>query len=149
MNEDRTVLTDAIWARIEHVSPGKETDPGVTAADSRQFLEAVLWRTRTGSPWRGLPERFSNWNSTFKRFRRWALSGIFENIFNELSDAFDLEYVFVDGTIVQARQKAAGAKGGLPAGYRPPKRRPDQQDRGSGGRAWKPRPLRDPSRTGA
>ncbi len=112
MNEDRTVLTDAMWARIEPMLPGKATDPGVTAADNRMFLEAVLWRIRTGSPWRDLPEHFGNWNSVFKRFRRWALSGVFETVFNELSDEFDLEYVFVDGTIVQAHQKAAGAKGG-------------------------------------
>ena len=50
----------------------------------------------------------------FRRFRRWALSGIFEQVFNEPPDEFDLEYVFVDGTIVQAHQKAAGAKGGPP-----------------------------------
>ena len=112
MNADRTVLTDAMWARIEPMLPGKATDPGVTAADNRMFLEAVLWRIRTGSPWRDLPGHFGNWNSVFKRFRRWALAGIFETVFNELSDEFDLEYVFVDGTIVQAHQKAAGAKGG-------------------------------------
>ena len=115
MNEDRTVLTDAMWARIEHILPGKAADPGVTAADNRQFLEAVLWRIRTGSPWRDLPEHFGNWNSVFKRFRRWALSGIFEQVFNEPPDEFDLEYIFVDGTIVQAHRKAAGARGG-PAG---------------------------------
>ena len=112
MNSDRTVLTDVMWARVEHMLPGKATDPGVTAADNRRFLEAVLWRTRTGSPWRDLPERFGNWNSVFKRFRRWALSDVFESVFNALSDEFDLEYVFVDGTVVQAHQKAAGAKGG-------------------------------------
>ena len=65
MNADRTVLTDAMWARIEHMLPGKATDPGATAADNRRFLEAVLWRSRTGSPWRDLPERFGNWNSVF------------------------------------------------------------------------------------
>ena len=112
MNADRTVLTDAMWARIEHMLPGKATDPGVTAADNRRFLEAVLWRTRTGSPWRDLPKRFGKWNSVFKRFRRWVLSGVFERVFNALSGAFDFEYVFVDGTVVQAHQKAAGAKGG-------------------------------------
>ncbi len=58
MNTDRTVLTDAMWARIELMLPGKATDPGVTAAVGRQFLEAVLWRIHTGSPWRDLPEHF-------------------------------------------------------------------------------------------
>ncbi len=100
MNADRTVLTDAMWARACSMLTGEETDLGVTATDNRQLLEAVLWRIRTGSPWRDLPEHFGNWNSVFKRFRRWALSGIFERVFNELSDEFDLEYVFVDGTIV-------------------------------------------------
>ena len=112
MNADRTVLTDAMWARIEPMLPGKATDPGATAADSRRFVEAVLWRFRTGSPWRDLPERFGNWNNVFKRFRRWALSGVFERVFSALSEEFDLEWVFVDGTVVQAHQKAAGAKGG-------------------------------------
>ena len=112
MNADRTVLTDAMWARVEPMLPGKATDPGVTAADNRQFPGAVLWRIRTGSPWRDLPERFGKWNSVFKRFRRWAVKGVFERVFNVLSDEFDLEYVFVDGTVVQAHQKASGAKGG-------------------------------------
>ena len=112
MNADGTVLTDAMRARIEHMLPSKTTDPGATAADNRRLLEAVLWRTRTGSPWRDLPERFGNWNSVFKRFRRWAHSGVFERVFNALSDEFHLERVFADGTIVQAHQKAAGAKEG-------------------------------------
>ena len=41
-----------MWARVESILPGKATDPGVTAADNRQFLETVFWRIRTGSPWR-------------------------------------------------------------------------------------------------
>ena len=65
MNSDRTVLTEALWARVEHMRPGKATDPGVTAADNWRFLEAVLWRTRTVSPWRDLPEFFAR----IKEFR--------------------------------------------------------------------------------
>jgi len=77
------------------------------------FLEAVLWRVRTGSPWRDLPTVFGNWNSAFKRFRRWAKAGVFERVFEELSGEPDFEYAIVDGTIVSAHQKASGAKGGL------------------------------------
>ncbi|MCY4459727.1 MAG: hypothetical protein OXC26_04905 [Albidovulum sp.] len=47
MNADRTVLTDAIRARIERMLPGKATDPGATAAENRRFPGAVLWRIRT------------------------------------------------------------------------------------------------------
>ena len=112
MNTDRTVLTDAMWARVESLLPGKKTDPGVTAADNRGFLEAVLWRSRTGAPWRDLPERFGKPNSVFKRFRRWVKSGVLKRVFNALSEDFDMEHVFIDGTVVKAHQKAAGSKRG-------------------------------------
>ncbi len=112
MNADRTVLTDDMWARIKDMLPGKKSDPGGTAADNRLFVEAVPVRFRTGSPWRDLPKRFGKWGSVFKRFRRWVLSGVFERVFKALSEDFDLEWVFVDGTIVQAHQKAAGARKG-------------------------------------
>ena len=111
MEKDRTILTDAMWERIEPLLSGKATDPGRTA-DNRLFLEAVLWRFRTGTPWRDLPPRFGNWNSIFQRFRRWVKKGLFERIFNVLSDEFDCSIVSVDGTIMQAHAKASGTEKG-------------------------------------
>ncbi len=72
MNTDRFVIADALWVRIEPFLPGWAGNPGVTAGNNRLFLEAVLWRVRTGAPWRDLPADFGKWNSIFKRFRRWA-----------------------------------------------------------------------------
>lgn len=109
----RFVISDAAWERVASVLPGKASDPGVTAADNRLFLEAVLWRVRTGSPWRDLPAEFGNWNSVFVRFRRWAKAGVFERAFARLSDEPDFEYALIDGTIVTVHQKASGARGGL------------------------------------
>ena len=85
----------------------------MTARDNRLFLEAVLWRVRTGLPWRDLPSAFGTWNSVFRRFRRWAKGGGFERFFKETRGEPDFEYALIDGTIVQAHQKASGAKGGL------------------------------------
>jgi transposase len=113
VNEERFVLTDDVWLRLAPHLPGKQGDAGVTGKDNRLFLEAVLWRVRTGLPWRDLPPDFGNWNSVFRRFRRWAENGVFERIFNEISGVPDFEYAMIDGTIVQAHQKASGAKGGL------------------------------------
>jgi len=105
-----------MWARTGNMLPGRKSDPGGTAADSRLLLEAVPVRFRTGSPWRDIPERFGRWGSVSRRFRRRVLSGVPERIFNALSEDFDPGWVFVDGTIVQAHRKAAGArKGGPPA----------------------------------
>lgn len=52
---ERTVLSDTKWERIKDFLPGKAGDCGVTAKDTRRFVETVLWIARTGSPWRDLP----------------------------------------------------------------------------------------------
>ena len=109
----RAVLTETQYERVAPLLPGKEGDPGRTGANNRLFLEAVLWIARTGSPWRDLPEHFGHWNSIWRRFRRWALKGVFERVFNSLSDDPDFEYVIIDGTIVRVHQHGTGAKGGL------------------------------------
>jgi transposase len=121
MNTERFVIADKVWEKVSPHLPGKSTDCGVTAANNRLFLEAILWRVRTGSPWRDLPLAFGNWNNIFKRFRRWAKKGVFERLFDVLSEEPDFEYVLIGGTIVSVHQKASGAKGGLkirPSGVR-------------------------------
>lgn len=113
VDRDRFVIDDEMWGKVEALLPGKATDRGVTARDNRLFPEAVLWRVRTGLPWRDLPGDFGNWNSVFQRVRRWAAAGVFERIFERLSGEPDFEYALIDGTIVSTHQKASGAKGGL------------------------------------
>jgi transposase len=109
----RLVLKDEQWKRIAPIIPGKKGDPGRSGEDNRLFLEAVLWIARTGSPWRDLPEYFGKWFSVWKRFRRWALKGVFEKIFRVLSGDPDFEYAMIDGTIVKVHRHGTGAKGGL------------------------------------
>jgi len=41
------------------------------------------------------PPAFGNWNSQFRRFRRWAKAGVFESLFNAMSGAPDLEYALI------------------------------------------------------
>jgi transposase len=109
----RTVLTDVQWERIAPLLPGKKGDPGRAGNDNRRFVEGVLWIVRTGAPWRDLPDWFGKWFSVWKRFRRWALSGVFERLFQTLSGEPDFEYALIDGTIVKVHRHATGAKGGL------------------------------------
>jgi transposase len=110
---ERFLLSDAQFEKIAPILPGKNSDPGRTAANNRLFVDAVLWIVRTGAPWRDLPVCFGCWNSAFRRFRRWSRKGVFEKIFNALSGDPDFEYAIVDGTIVRVHQHGAGAKGGL------------------------------------
>ncbi len=50
MDEDRLVIADELWQKIKPLLPGKSGDPGATGRDNRRFMEAVLWRVRTGPP---------------------------------------------------------------------------------------------------
>ncbi len=109
MNADRTVLTDGMRARTGDTLPGKKSDPGGTAADSRPFVEAVPVRFRTGSPWRDIPERSGKRNSVSRRFRRRVLPGVSGRVSDTLSGESGLEGVSGGGTVVQAHRKARGA----------------------------------------
>ena len=68
----RYALRDDQWDRIKDLLPGREGHVGVTAANNRLFVEAVLYRYRAGIPWRDLPERFGDWKNVHRRFSRWA-----------------------------------------------------------------------------
>ena len=106
----RYALRDDQWDRIKDSLPGREGHVGGTAKDNRLFVEAVLYRYRTGSPWRDLPERFGRWETVWQRFNRWSEQGIFERIFNMLATDHDNEYMMLDATIVRAHQHSAGAQ---------------------------------------
>ena len=57
-------LRDDQFVRIEHLLPGR---PGYVGRNSelgnRLFVEAVIWKFRSGAPWRDLPERFGAWKT--------------------------------------------------------------------------------------
>lgn len=105
----RHELTDEQWSAIQHLLPGKEGDPGVTAKDNRLFVNAVRFVAKTGIPWRDLPERFGPWHNVFQRFNRWCKKGVFARIFEVLRDP-DLELLMLDSSVIRAHQHAAGAK---------------------------------------
>ena len=55
MHEQRFVVSDVLLQRFGSDLSGKFSDAGATAKANRLFRPAVLWRVRTGSPWRDLP----------------------------------------------------------------------------------------------
>ena len=107
---DRGGLRDDEWDRIKDFLPGREGHVGGTAPDNRRFVDAVLYRYRTGIPWRDLPAHFGSWKSTHQRFSRWCKSGVFDRVLKHLAGDADAEYVMIDATIVRAHQHSAGAR---------------------------------------
>ncbi|MBK9070150.1 MAG: transposase [Myxococcales bacterium] len=59
----RHALTDEQWARLVAVIPKQQRGPSAKIGD-RQFVDAVLFRAKTGLPWRDLPERFGPWKAS-------------------------------------------------------------------------------------
>ena len=105
----RQELTEREWRLIEPHTVGRAGTAGGTGRDNQLFVNAVVWRVRTGVPWRDLPERFGNWNSIARRFRRWAQAGAWQTIFQAVQEP-DWEWVLVDSTTVKAHAAAAGQK---------------------------------------
>jgi transposase len=103
-------LRDDQWDLIRDGLPGRVGSVGVTAANNRLFVDAVIHRYRAGIPWRDLPESFGDWNNTHRRWSRWAKSGVWGAIFALLAVDADNEYAMIDSTIVRAHQHSAGAQ---------------------------------------
>lgn len=83
--------------------------------DHRAVINGVLWRTRTGCPWRDLPEDYGNWKTIYHRHRRWSADGTWARVLAGLRRDCDRgeaqEWtVGVDATVVRAHQHAAGAR---------------------------------------
>jgi transposase len=120
--QHRHAIADADWERVRDLLPGRPGLPGATAKDNRLFVNAVLWIGKTGAPWRDLPERFGNWNSVWRRFDRWARTGVWRKVFDALQDP-DLEWLVLDSTVIRAHPHASGAKKKATAAGGSPRRR--------------------------
>ncbi len=82
------------------------------------MIDAMLWLSKTGVPWRDLPERYGPWRTVATRFYRWTRSGLWQRILAGLQQVADAEgrldwsVHMIDGTSIRAHRHAAGAKGG-------------------------------------
>ncbi|MGI8947128.1 MAG: IS5 family transposase [Ornithinimicrobium sp.] len=117
---DRHDLTDEQWAQLEPHLPPQTGGRGGQWADHRQVLNGVMWRTRTGSPWRDLPECYGKWKTVYNRHRRWSGDGTWEQAWSKVRVGADQDgdqrwVASVDGTVIRAHHHAAGAR------HEPPK----------------------------
>jgi transposase len=107
----RHALSDEQWKRLRKLLPRARRGPKSSLGD-RQFIDAVLYRAKTGVPWRDLPERFGPWKTVYNRFSNWAKRGVWARVFKALQLKVDQTGSIVDATIVRAHQDASGGKGG-------------------------------------
>ncbi|SEF56041.1 Transposase [Actinacidiphila yanglinensis] len=124
--------TNDEWARLTPHLP-KSGGRGGRWNDHRTVINGILFRIRTGVPWRDPPNRFGSWKTVHERHRRWSADVTWERILQAVqADAgargrIDWRMVSVDSTSCRAHQHAPkdqranrrrrGSRGGQPAGF--------------------------------
>ncbi|MFI9046980.1 IS5 family transposase [Streptomyces sp. NPDC053427] len=112
-------LSDLEWARLEPHLP-KNAGRGGRWKSHRKVINGILFRQRTGIPWRDLPARFGSWKTVHDRHRRWSADGTWERILRAVQADADTEgridwiMVSVDSASCRAHQLAAGARTAAP-----------------------------------
>ena len=69
-------MSDEQWERIEPLLPSNAGRRGRPFGDDRKVVEGIVYRYRTGIPWRDLArEVFGPGQTVWKRHRRYAGDG--------------------------------------------------------------------------
>lgn len=102
----RFMLTDEHWSKLRPILLDARV---YDKPKLRLTVEGILFRLRTGCPWRDLHHEFGNWNSIYKCFNNWSSKGKLELIFKVLRKDPDLEWSMVDGSGIKAHQHSCGA----------------------------------------
>ncbi|MEQ5701771.1 IS5 family transposase [Providencia stuartii] len=102
----RTMLTDKLWLKLKPIL----LDLNIyDKPNLRNIIEGILFRMRTGIPWRDIPKQFGRHNTIFKAFSRWSKNNKLLKLFKRLSQDIDYEWLFIDGTHIRAHQHSTGS----------------------------------------
>ena len=113
------VLTDEQWRALEPLLNEVRPWAARPIRALRRTIEAIVWRHENGAKWRAIPESLGPWWMAAQTFIRWAKLAVWERLHRLAQERRGLELgmVFLDGSVIRAHQKAAGArKEGLTSG---------------------------------
>ena len=87
-------------------------------------VNGILFRTRTGCPWRDLPGEYGHWKTVYNRHRRWSLDGTWQKILDRPRAGCDEAEgpgwaLTADSTVIRVHQHAAGPGTRCPPGGSP------------------------------
>ncbi len=113
-HEARKVINNEIWNKLEAALHKAKHSQAGTPGEIKgwNFLEAMLYLLRAGSPWRDLPAELGYWHAVYMRFRRWEARGVWMRLWKNLQgEGFSqARRLFMDSTTVRAHQHAAGTQ---------------------------------------
>jgi len=114
----RTDLTPQQWVALQPMLP-KNPRRGQPYTPHRKVLNGILWRIKTGAPWRDVPRRYGPWQTCYDRFVRWSRDGTWLRLLQTLQatvdqqDQIDWDKAAVDSTHIRAQRSASGARNTL------------------------------------
>jgi transposase len=105
-------LTDAQWALIEPLMPSAKGRRSRPFRDHRPLIDGIIYRFRTGCPWRDVPERYGPWRAVWRRHSQLCSWGVWDQILLRLLSQADAAgqvnwNVSADSTSARVHQHAA------------------------------------------
>ena len=114
---------NARWSKLERMELTRDqfekiagcfpVQRGNVKTENYTLVNALLYMAENGCKWRALPGRFGKWDTIYRRFNRWAKSGVMERVFLALQAeklvAIKVEVMAMDSTSCKAHPDAHGA----------------------------------------
>jgi len=105
------LLTKRQMARLAPLLP--QDTRGVARVDDRRVISGIVHVLRSGCRWVDAPAAYGPRKTLYNRFVRWAAKGVWERVFQTLSEAGGPPAsILLDSSIMKAHRCAAGGKGG-------------------------------------
>ncbi|WP_019672538.1 IS5 family transposase [Psychrobacter lutiphocae] len=102
----RTMLKDEQWHKLRTILRQINV---YDKPNLRVTVEAMLYRIRVGCPWRDIPEYFGKWYVIYQQYRYWRITGKWQKLMSIITQDYDSEWLFIDGSVVKAHQHSSGA----------------------------------------
>jgi AcrR family transcriptional regulator/transposase len=74
------LVSDVQWSAISDLMPGRTAGRGRPPRGRRQVLEGIVYRHRTGIPWREVPAMFGPWQTIWAWYRRMSADGTWRRV---------------------------------------------------------------------
>ena len=104
-------LDDLQWSMIEPLLPGRRRR-GPRRVDDRRVISGIIHVLQSGCRWRDCPWEYGPPTTIYNRFARWSQSGVWQQLFSELSQIVGTSYEnAIDSTAIRAHRAAHGKKG--------------------------------------
>ncbi len=79
-------LSDKEWNAVRRHLPGRGKLGRPPRYERREILNAIIYLTRQGGSWRGLPHDLPPWRLVYYYFEKWAKEGVWKRINDALRE---------------------------------------------------------------